>query len=47
MLKYIAVRVFVTDGSGKDRVGAKIVINADRLGSPPYKGRTAIFDFIR
>ncbi len=44
MIKYMAVRVFVTDGSGIDRMGAKIVFSADRLGSPPYEGRTAVFD---
>jgi len=47
MLKYIAVKVFVTDGSGYDRKGAKIVKSADRLGSLPLWGRTAFFDFKR
>jgi len=46
MLKYIAVKVFVTDGSGYDRKGAKIVKSADRLGSLPLWGRTAFFCFM-
>ncbi len=34
MLKYLSVKVFVTDGSGINHMGAKIVI-ADRLGKIP------------
>lgn len=46
MIKYIAVRVFVTDGERNKRKGAKIINNVDRLGSLPLvRGKTVFLVF--
>ena len=46
VLKYISVKVFVTDGyAEKTAMGAKIIEYADRLGSLPLWGKTAFLFF--
>jgi hypothetical protein len=48
MLKYIAVKVFVTDGlAEKTAWEQKSLMYADRLGSLPLWAKTAFFAFCR